>query len=337
MNAANPDRGDFDTSPVADEDIRQFLDQIRDVADKLARDHASRGDARLLATSMRELRYCFKVFSKLRGRRKVTVFGSARTKPDHPTYLAAVEFGRKIREAGYMVITGAGNGIMEAGHLGAGVEHSIGINILLPFEQSANSIIQGDDKLMSLKYFFTRKLMFVKETDAVILFAGGFGTHDEGFESLTLIQTGKSHLFPVVCVDAPGATYWKRWREFIIDELLREGLISEYDMQLFKVTDSVDEAVAEVRQFYRVYHSMRYVRDDLLLRLNRPISPETLDSLRGEFRDIVPSGDIRLTTADPYEANEPNLKNLPRLRFHFDRHKIGRLRMLVDTINRDGE
>lgn len=337
MNAANPTQVDFDTSPVADEDIRQFLDQIRDVADKLARDRASRGDAKLLATSMRELRYCFKVFAKLRGRRKVTVFGSARTKPDHPTYLAAVEFGRKIREAGYMVITGAGNGIMEAGHVGAGVEHSIGINILLPFEQSANDIIQGDEKLMSLKYFFTRKLMFVKETDAVILFAGGFGTHDEGFESLTLVQTGKSHLFPIVCVDSPGASYWRRWREFIVDELLREKLISEYDMQLFKVTDSVDEAVAEVKQFYRVYHSMRYIRNDLVLRLNRPISPETLEVLRSDFKDIVPFGEISLTAADPFEANEPNLKNLPRLRFHFDRHKIGRLRMLVDAINRDGE
>src|SRR5437868_3907020 len=191
--------------PLSDE---QLVQQIKETADKLIRDHCNRGDLKLLTTALKELRYAFKVFAPYRQHKKVTVFGSARMKPDHPAYQQAVEFGRKIREAGFMVITGAASGIMEAGHVGAGREASIGVNIILPFEQGANEIIAGDQKLMHLKYFFTRKLLFIKESDAIVLFPGGFGTHDEGFEALTLVQTGKSHLFPLVLVDEPGGDYW---------------------------------------------------------------------------------------------------------------------------------
>src|SRR5438552_7836610 len=199
----------------------QLVQQLKETADKLIRDQANRGDIKLLNTALKELRYAFKVFAPYRNRRKVTVFGSARLPPSHPAYHQAVLFSRKIAEAGFMVITGAASGIMEAGHVGAGRENSIGVNILLPFEQEANAIIAGDVKLMHLKYFFTRKLLFVKESDAVALFPGGFGTHDEAFESLTLIQTGKSHLFPIVCVDHPGDTYWRDWRGYVENHLLR--------------------------------------------------------------------------------------------------------------------
>src|SRR5436853_939677 len=206
----------------------QLVQQIKETADKLIRDQATRGDVKLLNTALKELRYAFKVFAPYRQRRKVTVFGSARLGADHPAYQQAVAFSRRVAEAGFMVITGAASGIMEAGHVGAGRENSIGVNILLPFEQSANTIIAGDPKLMHLKYFFTRKLMFVKESDAIALFPGGFGTQDEGFEVLTLIQTGKSHLFPVVLVESPGDDYWQRWLSFVNDVLLARKLIAPY-------------------------------------------------------------------------------------------------------------
>jgi uncharacterized protein (TIGR00730 family) len=291
---------------------------------------------KLLATALRELRYCLKVFAGYRGRRKVTVFGSARTKPTHPAYQAAVEFGRKIADAGWMVITGAGNGIMEAGHVGAGRDNSFGLNILLPFEQSANTVVHGDPKLMTLRYFFTRKLMFIKESDAVVLFPGGFGTHDEAFEALTLVQTGKSHLFPLVLVDEPGGTYWKLWQRFIEAGLADRGYIAPADLQLYRVTDSVDEAVREVTGFYRVYHSMRYVRGHLVLRLRSRLTEHLLEQIRWSFGDILAGGKFEQTDALPEEANEPNLHDLPRLKFHFDRHAIGRLRQLIDVLNAEG-
>ena len=313
--------------------IEELVEDLKHTADKFVKDGASRGDLKMLSVALRELRYSFKVFSSLKNRRKVTVFGSARTPPSDPTYQAAVEFGRLMSEHGFMVITGAAQGIMEAGHVGAGRENSVGINILLPFEQSANPIIAGDVKLMHLKYFFTRKLLFVKETDAVALFAGGFGTHDEAFEALTLIQTGKSHIFPVVCVDAPGDRYWADWKQFIISHLLRRKMICEADMSLFKVTDSVAEAVKEIHDFYRVYHSMRYVRNELVLRLMHAPSEAILRRIGTEFTDILVDGRFELTTALPAEANDVHVKDLPRLRFKFDRRSHGRLRQLIDLLN----
>ncbi|OAI40930.1 cytochrome D ubiquinol oxidase subunit II [Planctomycetaceae bacterium SCGC AG-212-D15] len=313
----------------------QLVQQIKETADKLIRDQANRGDVKLLNTALKELRYAFKVFAPFRHRRKVTVFGSARLPPSDPAYVQAVEFGRRIAEAGFMVVTGAASGIMEAGHVGAGRENSIGVNIMLPFEQDANSIIAGDNKLMHLKYFFTRKLLFVKESDAIALFPGGFGTLDEGFEVLTLIQTGKSHLFPIVMVDEPGGTYWKNWDAFMQSTLVKRGLISPEDVALYKVTDSVEEAVAEVLDFYRVYHSMRYVGKDLVFRLQHPLSPAMLERIRKEFAEILRSGTYEAVEALPEEANDTHLASLPRLRFHFDRRNLGRLRMLIDTINED--
>src|SRR5271168_1847166 len=232
-----------DRQPIG---IEQLIQQIKETADKLIRDQTNRGDVKLLNTALKELRYAFKIFAPYRHRRKVTVFGSARLPASDPAYDQAVAFSRRMAEAGFMVITGAASGIMEAGHVGAGRENSIGVNILLPFEQDANSVIAGDAKLMHLKYFFTRKLLFVKESDAIALFPGGFGTLDEGFEVLTLVQTGKSHIFPIVMLDEPGGDYWKQLQRFIEDVLVRRGLISPADRALYKVTDSVDEAVLEV-------------------------------------------------------------------------------------------
>ncbi len=315
--------------------VEHLVAQLRETADKLIRDAASRGDVKLLSTALKELRYSFKVFSAYRHLRKVTVFGSARLPPTDPAYAQAVEFSRRMAQAEYMVITGAASGIMEAGHVGAGREKSIGVNILLPFEQEANSIIAGDRKLMHLKYFFTRKLLFVKESDAIALFPGGFGTQDEGFEVLTLVQTGKSHLFPIVMVDEPGGDYWKKWHQFIKEVLAARRLISPADLALYKVTDSVDEAVNEVLNFYRVYHSMRYVEGDLVLRLQRRLPEPLLEQIRTAFADIVVAGTFEQTNALPAEANDTAVASLPRLRFRFDRRSLGRLRMLVDQINRE--
>lgn len=316
--------------------IEQLVMQIKETADKLLRDHANRGDVKLLSTALKELRYAFKIFSPYRYHHKLTIFGSARLAPDHPAYQQAVVFARRMAEAGYMVITGAASGIMEAGHVGAGRENSIGVNILLPFEQEANAVIAGDVKLMHLKYFFTRKLLFVKESDAVALFPGGFGTLDEGFEVLTLVQTGKSHMFPIVFVDEPGGDFWHNWRDYIEHNLLARKLISPEDMSLFKVTDSVDEAVAELLNFYDVYHSMRYVQGDLVLRLHHTLNEALLEKLRVEFADIVEGGTIQQVAALPDEAGETHLAALPRLHFHFNRRSLGRLRMMIDVINREG-
>jgi uncharacterized protein (TIGR00730 family) len=313
--------------------IEQLVHQIKETADKLLRDGATRADVKLLSTALRELRYSFKVFTPYRGVRKVTVFGSARLPEGHPAYAQAVAFSRRIAREGWMVITGAASGIMQAGHVGAEREQSIGVNILLPFEQEANPIIRGDQKLMHLKYFFTRKLLFVKESDAIALFPGGFGTQDEGFEALTLIQTGKSHLFPIVMVDEPGGDYWRRWQEFIEGVLLARGLVSPEDLSLYKITDSVEEAVAEVLNFYAVYHSMRYVGKELVLRIRRPLPEALLGRVRAEFADILHGGTFTQGGPLPEESGDADLAHLTRLHFPFNRRSLGRLRQLIDLIN----
>jgi uncharacterized protein (TIGR00730 family) len=312
--------------------LEHLAQQIRETADKLLRDGASRADLKLVSTAVKELRYCFKVLAPFKNARKVTVFGSARLPASDPAYQTAVEFGQRMAdEANFMVITGAAAGIMEAAHVGAGREKSIGINILLPFEQHANPIIEGDRKLMHLKYFFTRKLLFVKESDAIALFPGGFGTQDEAFEALTLVQTGKSHLFPIVMVDAPGGDYWTRWQAYITDVFVARQLISPEDVSLYKITSSVDEAVEEIQRFYRVYHSMRYVRDDLVLRLQKELSPEKLERVRQSYADIVVTRTYTQSGILPEEGAE--FPELTRLRFHFNRRNMGRLRQLIDFIN----
>jgi uncharacterized protein (TIGR00730 family) len=310
-----------------------LLAMMQRTIQRLERDATSRGDLKILSRTLRELRYAFKVFQPFRRRRKVTVFGSARTAPTHPAYQQAVAFGRAMAGHGWMVITGAGGGIMEAGHLGAGRELSMGLNILLPFEQSANPVIDGDPKLVTLKYFFTRKLMFVKECSGVVCLPGGFGTLDETLEVLTLLQTGKQTMLPVVLLDEPGGHYWNELGKFIDSHLLHNALISPEDLALYRITDHVESAVEEILNFYRVYHSMRYVNQFLLLRVTQALTADQLASLNREFPDILVSGEIEQVTAMPEEGNEPELAHLPRLRLHFDRKHMGRLRQLIDAIN----
>ncbi len=315
--------------------LESLVEDIKQTADKLLRDGAALGDVKIIARAIKELRYAFKVFTPYRQHRKVTVFGSARLKAEHPSYQQSVEFGRRMAELGWMVLTGAGGGIMEGAHIGAGRDMSMGLNIMLPFEQSANSVIAKDHKLVNLKYFFTRKLMFVKEVGAVVLFPGGFGTQDEGFETLTLVQTGKHELMPIVCIDEPNNDYWGKWRQYLIGELLSEGLISPEDLSLFRVTNSVDVAVAEVLHFYRVYHSMRFVRGHLVLRLSQEISDSLLARLNADFTDLLESGKIERTKPHRLEADDTETISLPRLALNFDRKKVGRLRQMIDVLNNE--
>ena len=310
-----------------------LIDRIKTSADNLALDETSRGDLKILSRTLRELRYAFKVFSPYRDRRKVTVFGSARTPKTEPTYQQAVEFGKAMAAKDWFVLTGAASGIMEAGHLGAGRENSMGLNIMLPFEQDSNPIIRGDHKLVHMKYFFTRKLMFVKECHAVVLLPGGFGTLDEGLEVLTLLQTGKRDLVPVVFLDAPGGSFWKEFLEYVERRLLGDGMISPEDLALYKHCDNVDDAVEEVLNFYRVFHSMRYVKHRLVLRLRKELSEEQLETIHTEYASILTSGKFNQRGPMPDERDEPDLAELPRLVFHFNRRSLGRLRNLINTIN----
>ncbi len=324
------------TLRTREEVVRELADEIALTAQKLLRDQVSVADMKLLTAALKEMRYAFQVFARYRQFRKVSCFGSARIPPEHPAYRQAHEFARRLADLGYMVITGAGGGIMRACQEGSGRERSFGINIRLPFEQAPNEFIHRDPKLINFKYFFTRKLMFVKEADAIALFPGGFGTHDEGFESLTLLQTGKSKPVPVVFIDAPGGTYWQTWRDYVETHLLNEGLISPTDMRLFKITDDVETAIAEITGFYRRYHSSRYVGDRLVIRLASPLDADRLAELNEEFADLVVRGRMEQTTALPEEAAEPELAHLPRLVFAFGRRQFGRLRMLIDALNADG-
>jgi uncharacterized protein (TIGR00730 family) len=321
-------------APLNRQRISDLIGQIKESADKLATDKTTQGDLKILSRTLRELRYAFKVFTPYRSRRKVTVFGSARTRPHEPAYQQAVAFGRAMADAGWLVVTGAASGIMEAGHVGAGRENSMGLNIMLPFEQQSNAIIAGDPKLVHMKYFFTRKLMFVKECDAVCLLPGGFGTLDEGLEVLTLLQTGKREMVPVVLLDAPGGNFWQEFQRFVQKQLLERGMISPEDLCLYKLTDRVDEAVAEILQFFRVYHSMRYVKNRLVFRLNQQPSAELLEGISEEFNDILAEGRFELTGALREEHDEPATIALPRLVFRFNRRNLGRLRQLIDCLNR---
>ena len=245
----------------------------------------------------------------------------------------AVDFGKAMADEDWLVITGAASGIMEAGHVGAGREHSMGLNILLPFEQDANPIIAGDEKLVHMKYFFTRKLMFVKECDAVVCLPGGFGTLDEAMEVLTLNQTGKHDPVPVVFLDAPGGTYWKTFDQFLRKELLGGEMISPDDTALYMVTDNCEEAVQECVKFYHVYHSMRYVGDRLVFRLKKPLSDESLAHIRANYQSILVEGSFDQIDALPEEKNEPDLAEMKRLAFRFDRRNLAKLRLLIDYIN----
>ncbi|NWF73256.1 MAG: TIGR00730 family Rossman fold protein [Nitrospirae bacterium] len=290
-------------------------------------------DLKIVNRAVKELRHAFRVFHDYRNRRKVSIFGSARTALDDPNYQMAFQFSRQIVEEGFMVITGGADGIMRACQEGAGRENSFGVNIMLPFEQGPNATIADDPKLVTFKYFFTRKLIFQKEANAIALFPGGFGTHDEGFEILTLAQTGKSDPQPIVCLQAPGCDYWDEWYSFITGQLLARQLISPEDLSLFKITTSVDDAIDEIRNFYRRFHSIRYVGRFLVIRLKSSISPEQVAGLHETFGDLLSEGTFALRGPLPEELDEPDLANLPRLAFTSNRRSASRLRQLIDHLN----
>jgi uncharacterized protein (TIGR00730 family) len=335
--------------PPVEADIRRRIQELIDlkggganpdlVADiienalKMLRDVPDRGDARVMAIAIRELRLAYKLFTPYAEKRKVTMFGSARTLPTKAEYLQATEFAKLIAGHGWMVITGAGPGIMQAGHEGAGLENSFGANIRLPWEQSANPVISKDKKLITFRYFFTRKLTFIRNSDAIVLFAGGFGTLDEGFEALTLMQTGKSRLMPLIMLDPPGASYWLTWDRTIREHLLRNKLISADDLHLYECTDDVEHAVKVITRFYRNYHSMRFVHDKLVIRLKHIPSESALQALNEDFADIIVGEKIRVVEPFPEEREDNQNLDMPRIAFDFDRRHYGRLRLLIDVLN----
>lgn len=300
---------------------------------KIGRDGTGMGDLKLFHRALREMRYANKVFLPYRHMRKVSVFGSARTKPDVVAYRAAAHFGQRMVQEGFMVITGAGDGIMGAAQHGAGREKSFGLNIKLPFEQKSNDTILGDEKLMTFNYFFTRKLSFVKEADAFAMFPGGFGTMDELFESITLIQTGKANILPVVLVDEPGGTYWQTFLAFLREHLLSHHLISPNDLSLIRATNDVEEAVSEITNFYKVFQSYRLVRDLVVFRLKRKLAPKAVEAINEEFSDLLKEGRFEQTVALSEETNEEGIFHLPRLVANLRRGDYGRWRQLIDRIN----
>jgi uncharacterized protein (TIGR00730 family) len=311
----------------------EVVEDIIENALKLLTDLQDSGDARVIQTAMRELRYAFRMFAPYARKRKVTIFGSARTQPSRIEYQQAVEFGRKIVEAGFMVITGAGGGIMHAGHEGAGLENSFGANIRLPWEQSANPVIQHDKKLITFKYFFTRKLIFVRHSDAIALFPGGFGTMDEGYEALTLMQTGKSQLMPLVLIDRPGGTYWKTWDKHVREHLLRDQLISPDDLNLYQITDDANQAVKIITRFYRNFQSSRFVKDLFVIRLKHALTESSIEAINEDFADIVTTPKIKSIEATPEERADNDMVDAPRIAFGFNRRDYGRLRQLIDVLN----
>jgi uncharacterized protein (TIGR00730 family) len=302
---------------------------------RVANDEIDRLDWKILNASLQDMERAFSVFYPYRHVRKIAIFGSARIQRGTPEYLMAREFAQCVTAQGYMVITGAGGGIMAAGNEGAGAEHSFGLNIQLPFEQGANPYINGDPKLIPFKYFFTRKVFFLRESDALALFPGGFGTQDEAFECLTLTQTGKSAPVPLVLIDKPGGHYWHDWAEYVDRQLLNRGLISAEDSSLYTITDNLQVACDVISSFYTVYHSSRYVGTQLILRLKSELSDEAVEKLNDSFSDILVSGRIEKTKAFPQEAQD-EIYHLPRLMLYFNQRDLGRLYQLIAEINRLG-
>ncbi|MEM6909989.1 MAG: TIGR00730 family Rossman fold protein [Verrucomicrobiota bacterium] len=297
------------------------------------RDNPSQANLKLMNRALKEMRAANKIFSEYAGRRKVTVFGSARTPADRAAYQTALQLGRRLAEEDFMVITGAGNGIMGAAQAGGGRENGFGLNISLPFEQQANETIAGDPKLIEFNYFFTRKLSFMKESDAYVLLPGGFGTMDEMFETLTLMQTGKTSIKPIVLLDEPGGTYWKTLIRFLKEHLFRRELISERDFDLFSLTDDLEAAVTEVTGFYRNFHSYRYVGHRLVFRMRSALSPAALAAINEGFADLLDQGTWQQTRALRAEKNEPEIAELPRLVGLAKGSDYGRLRQLIDALN----
>lgn len=313
---------------------RDQLFEIMVTAVRLAVDDADRLDLKITNAALKELRYAFKVFAPYRHIPKITMFGSARTLPDDPLYAQARSMAKRMAGAGWMVVTGAGPGIMAAGLEGAGRAMSFGINIRLPFEQGANPYIAADPKLIEMKYFFTRKLALMKESAAFVVLPGGFGTLDELLELLTLLQTGKAEPAPIVCLEVPGGNYWAGWRAFIADEVEPRGLISAEDEGLVFVTDDVTAAMEHIQLFYRNYHSIRYVGELLVIRLHAAPTEEEVDRLSADFADVCVEGGIEQIEALPPEIGDDDVPALPRVALQFDRMHHGRLRQLIDALNR---
>jgi uncharacterized protein (TIGR00730 family) len=297
-------------------------------------EEAEEADLKLMNSTLKEMRFTAKVFGPYRNIRKVTVFGSARTKPSEPIYKLAKMTGKKLAEAGYMIITGGGPGIMQAANEGAGPEYSFAVNIRLPFEQKSNPVVAGNPRSITFKYFFNRKVAFLKQAGAVVLFPGGFGTLDEAMETLTLIQTGKHDPIPLILIDEPGGDYWTRWLQFFRQELLEDGYIGESDFSFMTRVDSAEDAIDIINRFYRRYHSLRYADKHLIIRMSSNLDDMAVKELNDKFRDIlIPQGTIRHSGPMPEEEDDPELAHLPRLLLDFNRRDFGRLRNLVDAIN----
>ena len=299
----------------------------------MAQADRNRWDAKIMMQTLREMEHAFGMLEQLKRRRKVTVFGSARTPPDHPLYRQARELGALLAHRDLMVVTGAGGGIMAAAHEGAGAESSLGFNITLPFEQGANATVQGSNNLLSFHFFFLRKLFFVKEADGLVLCPGGFGTLDEALEVLTLIQTGKSPLVPVVLLDQPGGTFWTSALTFLQEQLQDNGYILPSDMRLMRLVHSAEEAAEEIAQFYRNYHSSRWIKERYVIRLNHALSEAAMQQLNDEFRDLCMHGDFQQQARCDSEQDEPELCHMTRLAFAFNGRNHGRLRELLDLVN----
>ncbi len=299
---------------------------------KLAKDDPGRAEMKLMQRSFKELRYAFKVFKPYRHRRKISIFGSARTPAEHPNYKSAAEFGKLCADVGFMVITGAGAGIMEAGHEGAGLAASFGVAIKLPFEQKTNPIIEGDDKLIHFRYFFSRKVVFVKETHAIALYPGGFGTHDEGFEVLTLVQTGRCDPLPIVLLEENGGSYWQDWDKFVRKQLLDTHLISPDDPALYYITQDPQDALQHICRFYRNYHSCRWIKDELFLRVKHAPTPQELDDLNARFPKLCVAGVIEIRATHKVDE-ETLVPEFPRIVLKFDRRNLAGLRLLINALN----
>jgi uncharacterized protein (TIGR00730 family) len=310
---------------------RGYVQHLLTTVLKLHEDGALSGDLKITNAALKELRYAYKVFAPYRSVPKVTVFGSARTAISEEAAVTARDFGLRMVQAGWMVVTGAGAGIMGAAQEGAGGEQSFGLNIRLPFEQEANPWIASDPKLITFKYFFTRKLFLVKEASAVVLFPGGFGTMDECFELLTLMQTGKSTIVPVVLVDTGPRPYWRIWDRFVQGTLVDRRLIDGGDTAFYRIVDGAEEAVREITDFYRVFQSSRIVGDHLVFRLTRALTDGEIRDIQRQFDDILKGPLDQAPGPVPQELNE--CPELPRVIIPFNRSSYSRLRRLIDHVN----
>ncbi|MFB2970752.1 LOG family protein [Aerosakkonema sp. BLCC-F183] len=311
---------------------KKWVEQSLATLLRIAGSEIDRLDWKILTASLQDLERGFQTFYPYRHVRKVTIFGSARLSSDSAEYQIAVDFARRVTALGFMLMTGGGGGIMQAGNEGAGAEKSFGLNIKLPFEQEANPFIAGDPKLIHFKYFFTRKLFLLRESDAVGLFPGGFGTQDEAFECLTLCQTGKYGPVPLILIDRPGGEYWKDWDAYINKHLVQRGLVNPEDRSVYTITDNLDVACEAITSFYRVYHSSRYVGDQFVIRLKSELKDEDAERLNENFSDILVKGRIEKTKAFPQEAGDETF-DLPRLALYFNQRDFGRLYQLIAAIN----